>query len=248
MVGAAGMMAGCATQSDLQGLRQDVREARTQAADAQATVVGLRQDVQGIKGELEQMRFQSGSATRTEEILAHLEALEARVSSLEQMVRGGAPPAHRGAEGGPPMEPGVEGPDLVARMLEADASAPGGAGEFQDGLGLLRTGQQREAIQKLREFLRRSPRSELADDAQYWIGEAYYAMRDYNRAILEFNEVLLRYPKGDKVPAALLRQAFAFADLGDKVDARLVLQKLVSEHGNTPEAELGRQKLTELSH
>ena len=66
-------------------------------------------------------------------------------------------------------------------------------------------------------------------------------------AILEFNEVLLRYPKGDKVPAALLRQALAFAELGDKVDARLVLQKLVSEHGDSPEAEKGRQKLAELS-
>jgi len=69
----------------------------------------------------------------------------------------------------------------------------------------------------------------------------------YPRAILEFNEVLLRYPKGDKVPAALLRQALAFAELGDKVDARLVLQKLVSEHGDSPEAEKGRQKLAELS-
>ncbi len=93
----------------------------------------------------------------------------------------------------------------------------------------------------------KSPKSEYADDAQYWIGEAYFANRDYNRAILEFNEVLLRYPKGDKVPAALLRQASAFAELGDKVDARLVLQKLVSEHGDSPEAEKGRQKLAELS-
>ena len=59
--------------------------------------------------------------------------------------------------------------------------------------------------------------------------------------------MLLRYPKGDKVPAALLRQALAFAELGDKVDARLVLQKLVSEHGDAPEAEKGRQKLAELS-
>jgi tol-pal system protein YbgF len=135
----------------------------------------------------------------------------------------------------------------VARSLEAEITMAGVPGEYREGLGLLRGGQQREAIQRLREFLRRSPRSELADNAQYWIGEAYYGMRDYNRAILEFNEVLLRYPKGDKVPAALLRQAFAFSDLGDKVDARLVLQKLVSEHGGSPEAELGRQKLAELS-
>jgi len=124
---------------------------------------------------------------------------------------------------------------------------PSAPQEYRDGIEFLRRGDNGGAIQKLREFVRKSPKSEYADDAQYWIGEAYFANRDYNRAILEFNEVLLRYPKGDKVPAALLRQALAFAELGDKVDARLVLQKLVSEHGDSPEAEKGRQKLAELS-
>ena len=134
-----------------------------------------------------------------------------------------------------------------AAVVEAEPVPANAPNEYRDGMELLRRGDAQGAIQKLREFLRKSPKSDLADDAQYWIGEAYYGLRDFNRAILEFNEVLLRYPKGDKIPAALLRQAFAFADLGDKVDARLVLQKLVSEHGNTPEAEKGRQKLAELS-
>ena len=98
-----------------------------------------------------------------------------------------------------------------SRTMPVPPSAPA---EYRDGIDLLRRGDNGGAIQKLREFLRKSPKSDLADDAQYWIGEAYYANRDYNRAILEFNEVLLRYPKGDKVPAALLRQAMAFAELG----------------------------------
>jgi tol-pal system protein YbgF len=150
--------------------------------------------------------------------------------------------------GGEPVPGGVppppSAPESAAANIPVPASAPP---EYRDGVDLMRRGDNNGAIQKMREFLRKSPKSDLADDAQYLIGESYYANRDYNRAILEFNEVLLRYPKGDKVPAALLRQALAFAELGDKVDARLVLQKLVSEHGDAPEAEKGRQKLAELS-
>ena len=239
----------CATQSDVQFVRQDVRSAQSQAADAKASIDSLRRDVDTLRGEFEQLKFEASKGGRTEDVVAHLEALDARVATLEQTLRGGAVPPGPGA-GAMPGEaaaPALPGPDLVSRSLQAEMSAPAMPEEYRQGLDLLRGGQQRDAIQKLREFLRRSPKSELADNAQYWIGEAYYGMRDFNRAILEFNEVLLRYPKGDKVPAALLRQAFAFADLGDQVDARLVLQKLVSEHGDTPEADLGRQKLTELA-
>ena len=97
--------------------------------------------------------------------------------------------------------------------------------------------------QILRHFLVRH----LADDAQYWIGEAYYAQGDYNRAIIELNEVLLKYPQSDRVPGALLALATAFADSGDRIDARLILQKLIDSHGATEEAEIGRKQLQTLA-
>jgi TolA-binding protein len=56
----------------------------------------------------------------------------------------------------------------------------------------------------------------------------------------------LKYPKGDKVPAALLTMADAFADSGDKIDARLVLQKLISQYPQAEEAAQARQKLQSL--
>ncbi len=233
--------AGCATQADVQYVRQDLQGARTQAADAEAMVVSLKRDVETLRGELEQVKFQTGSESSTKELLRRLDALDARVAAIEQTVQAPAPPSAPLTGSEPVAE------STPAAVVEAEPVPANAPNEYRDGMELLRRGDAQGAIQKLREFLRKSPKSDLADDAQYWIGEAYYGLRDFNRAILEFNEVLLRYPKGDKIPAALLRQAFAFADLGDKVDARLVLQKLVSEHGNTPEAEKGRQKLAELS-
>jgi tol-pal system protein YbgF len=235
---------GCATQSDMQFLRDDIRQARTQAADAQATSATLRRDLDMLRGDIEALKFQTGSGAKTEELVSRLSALEARLALLEQNPAAAAP--------GIGTAPGV-GPEEGALVSPPPSSVggeavPGNApAEYREAFALLRANDFQGAIGKFREFLRRSPKSDLADNAQYWIGESYYGMRDFNRAILEFNEVLLRYPKGDKVPAALLRQASAFSDLGDKVDARLVLQKLVSEHGGTPEAEQGRQKLAELS-
>ena len=115
------------------------------------------------------------------------------------------------------------------------------------GVDLYRQGQWDAAIERFRRFIQSSPRSELADNAQYWIGECYYNQGDYNRAIIELNEVLLKYPQGNRVPGALLALATAFADSGDPIDARLIVQKLISDHPESEEAKIGRQKLQALA-
>ena len=234
---------GCATQADVQYVRSDVDQARKQAADAKAMVEGLKVDVQTLRGEIEALRFQ-GDGGKLDAVTQRLDALDSRLAALEQSRTPTVAVPANGGESSAVVSVTPAPAEGSLASIPVPATAPQ---EYREGIDFLRRGDNGGAIQKLREFVRKSPKSEYADDAQYWIGEAYFANRDYNRAILEFNEVLLRYPKGDKVPAALLRQALAFAELGDKVDARLVLQKLVSEHGDTPEAEKGRQKLAELS-
>jgi tol-pal system protein YbgF len=212
-------------------------------------VDGMKVDFQQLRGEFETLKFQSGGGGKLDDLNKRLDSLDSRLAALEQ--RSSATqtaPTAGGLPGEVPSTNPAAGVSGDAGSPIASVTSPASAPtEYRDGINLLRNSDNPGAIQKLREFLRKSPKSDLADDAQYWIGEAYYATKDFNRAILEFNEVLLRYPKGDKVPAALLRQALSFSELGDKVDARLVLQKLVSEHGDSPEAEKGRQKLSELS-
>lgn len=234
---------GCATQADVQYVRDDVDQSRRQAADAKAMVEGLKVDVQSLRGEIEALKFQ-GDGGKLDSLTQRLDSLDSRLAALEQSRTATVAVLPNGSEATSAVS---VTPAPAEGSLASIPIPPLAPPEYREGLEFLRSGDNGGAIQKLREFVRKSPKSEYADDAQYWIGEAYFANRDYNRAILEFNEVLLRYPKGDKVPAALLRQALAFAELGDKVDARLVLQKLVSEHGDAPEAERGRQKLAELS-
>jgi tol-pal system protein YbgF len=120
--------------------------------------------------------------------------------------------------------------------------APEVQDEYKTGLRAFQAQQFDNAIQQFRSFQRKYPNSEMADDAQYWIGESYFDQRDYNRAILEFNDVL-KYRKGDRVPAALLRQAQAFLEIGDKTDARLILQKLLNDHPNSEQAQEAKARL-----
>jgi len=70
---------------------------------------------------------------------------------------------------------------------------------------------------------------------------------DYERAILEYEKLLKQYSKGDKVPAALLKQGFSFLNLGDQVDAKLLFKKVLKEHPNSPQAQIAANKLKSLN-
>ena len=85
-----------------------------------------------------------------------------------------------------------------------------------------------------------------ADNAQFWIGESYYSEKWYEKAILEYQKVIEKYPKGNKLPASLLKQGFAFFNLGDKANARLILKELVKKYSKSNEAKIATKKLKEL--
>jgi tol-pal system protein YbgF len=129
------------------------------------------------------------------------------------------------------------------------AGATGGAtprslydAAYQD----LTRGNHGLAIMGFQEVLAKFPDSELADNAQYWIGESYYAQKDYKQALKEFGKAVDTYPKGDKVPAAMLKAAMCQQQLGDKKSAKSTLQKLISGYPNSEEARLANTKLQEL--
>ena len=99
------------------------------------------------------------------------------------------------------------------------------------------------ARKKLKAFLKRHPQSTRADNAQFWIAETYFREQWYEKALIEYQNVIERYPKGNKVPAAYLKQALAFEKIGDKANARLVLKELIKKFPKVNEAKIARQKL-----
>lgn len=137
--------------------------------------------------------------------------------------------AVHGAGGGP--TPG----DLPVNETPTVPTELRGTG-YDDAVRSFVEEQYDDAIQYFRDFIHGNSTSPYADDAQYWIGESYLRKGVYQNAIKEFNQVVLRYGSGDKSAPALLKLAKIFSKIGDQVDARLSLQKLVNRYPGTPEA------------
>ena len=134
--------------------------------------------------------------------------------------------------GGNWVEPGESGLEKDVPHVPVSLRGSG----FDDGVRAFVDRNYDDAIQYFRDFIHRSSSSAYADDAQYWIGESYLRKGLYSNAIKEFNQVVLRYGSGDRSAAALLKLAKVFTKIGDGVDARLSLQKLVNRYPGSQEA------------
>lgn len=102
------------------------------------------------------------------------------------------------------------------------------------------------AVQGFQEYLRRWGTTDLADNAQYWIGECYDAQGLSQEALTAFSEVLEKYPTSDKAAAAQLKKGLLYLKLGDQGQGVVNLQYVVFEHPGTREADLAREKLRSL--
>lgn len=101
----------------------------------------------------------------------------------------------------------------------------------------------RRGFEKL---IKEFPKSNHADNAQFWIGEIHYDQEWYERAILEYQKVIENYPTGNKVPASLLKQGLSFSKLRDRKNAQLILEELVRKHPKSSEADVARKRIKEL--
>jgi len=122
--------------------------------------------------------------------------------------------------------------------------APMKAGNlYKDAYETFRRGNLDGARRKFEAFLKQYPNSDLSDNAQFWIGETYYLKKDFEKAILEYEKAIAKYPEGDKIPAALFKQALAFLELGDKTNARSLLKRVIERYPNSEQAEMAKKRL-----
>ena len=97
-----------------------------------------------------------------------------------------------------------------------------------------------------KQLLRDHSQSSLAGNSQYWLGETFYAQRQYEAAIVAFDEVIQKYGDNPKVPASILKQGFAFAALDDSRNARFFLEQVQSRFPDSEEAKQAEAKLKTL--
>jgi len=117
---------------------------------------------------------------------------------------------------------------------------------YNASLASFEEGKFEETIRSLKDFLKKYPKSDLADNAHFWIGESYMGLKQYEQAILAFQEVIKKYPKGNKVPGALLKQALAFLEIKDKTSSSLLLKKIIKNYPKSDEAKIAQAKLRTL--
>ncbi|MFZ2169578.1 MAG: tol-pal system protein YbgF [Methylococcaceae bacterium] len=118
--------------------------------------------------------------------------------------------------------------------------------EYQQAYNELRNGHTNESIEQFNAYLNKYPAGVYANNAQYWLGEAYRVNKDNEAARKAFNDVIEKYPNGAKVPDALLKLGYIEAEQKNFAKAREYLTRVTAEYPNTPAALLATKKLLKL--
>ncbi len=114
---------------------------------------------------------------------------------------------------------------------------------YDKTLATYKEGKYEEAVTGFKNFIKKYPKSDLADNAQFWIGESHMALKQYEQAILAYQGVIKKYPKGNKVPNAMLRQALAFYEIKDKKSSLILLKRIIKKYPGSNEAKIAKAKL-----
>ena len=109
------------------------------------------------------------------------------------------------------------------------------------------SGQWALAVTGFEAYVSTYPRSEMTDDAAFYIGETYFLQGDFQDAVAAYEQVVLHYPNGDKVPEAAYKRGLAFDRLGEPDRARESFELVVTSYPDSRMAALAQQLLDRLS-
>ncbi len=203
-----------------------------QIAELMAGLDNLRVEFQSINGRIDDLGRDNQALTDELQLIKddmglQVNSLSNRVVELEQ--KSSSQPA---IVSPPEQIKGEKEPVVTAEQL------------YQNALDLIRNQKKFAEGQALLEtFSKKYPDHDLYVNALYWIGEAYYGEKKYESAILQFQDVISKYPSNAKAPAAMLKQALAFNALGDGENARTTMQKLLEEYPDSPQAPAAKEYL-----
>jgi tol-pal system protein YbgF len=115
---------------------------------------------------------------------------------------------------------------------------------FDQATADLTQGRYAMALQGYRDLLRTHPDSDLADDAQYGVGECFFAQAAYDSAVVEYARVDASWPKGNKASAALYRLALCQERLGRAAESQKTMADLLKRFPTSSEAQLARVRVS----
>ncbi len=185
----------------------------------------LQQSVTMLTGQIEQLQY------RNQQLQQQMEKMQADYEyRLDQLEKGGGgrPGAAAPARPGQPQAGNLAPPATGGNQPRTAAAAAGTGGTAQQGGGdqlyhdafkLLQEGDYAGAERSFKTFVQRYPQHVLAGNAQYWLGETYYARRNYQSAAVAFAEGYKVYKTSPKGPDNLLKLGITLSVMGKKQEA-----------------------------
>jgi tol-pal system protein YbgF len=233
-------------QNDNLGQQKEIDATRASLADTRANLQQVEREVSSLKELIEETRHQVGRQidNTSREGDQRVKDLEARFAKLAEGFKSQEEQLKLREDELKDARKGLQLPAETTEMASAENETI--RRDYEVAWRNLEKRDYRIAIARFKDFQKKYPKSNLAANAQYWIGESHYALREFDQAIIEFDAVRTKYPEAAKVPAALVKQAYAFAELGENSNARLLLQEVVEKYAPTPEATQAKQKLKSL--
>jgi len=131
------------------------------------------------------------------------------------------------------------------------AASPAGSPDpetmYQAAYSDIAAGRYALGRESFQTYLKSFPDTDVADNAQYWIGESYYGQGDFANAIVEFQKVIDNYPKGDKIPAAMFKIGLSQSRLKQTAESQKTYKALIQKYPKSPEAALAKERLGQKS-
>ncbi len=187
--------------------------------------------------------------TAMTELLERIDVLNDRIARLEEGGAAAAPAADRAPEARTTPQPSVSRPSapLIQPPQSALASAKL-AGDYRKAIMAYGRGAYGEARQGFQGVLDTDPTGDLADNALFWIGETYFAARDYNNAMRYYARVTSDFADQNKAPDALYKTALAQEKTGDLALARKTLQQVIERYPYSTSASMAKQELQRIKY
>jgi len=230
-----------ATMGSLQKSVQDVQ------ANSGARLDTMSTQVQGLSDNLEEIKSRLGKLNQ------QLVDLQNSVQNIDAKLSGSSPapatatPTGAGSATNYNSNPPIAKPAPVATTTAVPpASAPSADTLYSNGLRDITSGKYDLARTEFLDYLKYYGDTDLASNAQFYLGEIAYSQKNYDVAVGEFDKVLNNYPKSFKLAPARLRKGLALIELGQKPGGVRELREVVKRYPGTEEDRRARAKLKEL--
>ena len=252
-----------AANREHQQLMAEIRMLQEQSQQIQAALASLAEAVKTVTTRLDAQqdatrRGFADTKVQTDQIGNDLRVVRERVdetnvriTSLSQEIDALrlAMPAP-GAAPAPPLGEGAPGGTGAATPPAAPPSAIGLNPQrlYDQAWADYAAGQWNLAIEGFQTYIKTFPKSDLADDAQFYIGETYYQDSKFNEAVAAYNELIANYPTSNQLPSAYYKRGLCYDRLGQTDRARESFEYVIKTYPDSDAGRLARQSLDRLAH